>query len=124
MISPTHPDVIAVHPLDRWYPPVPDRPTRVVALTPMQCNMLTSLCEDKSNEAIARDWGVEVDTVKTHLKRVFRAIGVTQRVKAVALVWSGEVEIHRKRPTSRWPDPGPPIEAATLRGGPPYPPRS
>lgn len=99
--------------LPRWYPPVAKDTPREVALSPMQCNILGSLCEGKSNLRIAQDWGIEIDTVKTHLKRLYELLGALDRVHAVTLVISGIVDVRRKPPSRRWPTP--PVAARPRR---------
>lgn len=111
--------------LERWYPPVPQGEIRTVALPPMQCNILSSLCEGKSNAMIAEEWGIAEDTVKTHLKRAFGVLGARDRVHAVTLVLTEMVVVRRKPQTLRWPTVGRhPAQPATLTPRPPYPPAS
>jgi DNA-binding NarL/FixJ family response regulator len=38
----------------------------------------------KSNKAVAREMGVSVSTVKTHLRAVFERLGARSRTQAVA----------------------------------------
>lgn len=101
--------------MDRWRPtPHTGRP-RIVALSPMLVNVLDSLCEGKPNAAIAEDWGISEDTVKTHLKRLFRALGARDRVHAVVLVLAAAVDVRIKPATGRW-------AAAEVLGRTPPPP--
>lgn len=88
--------------LVRWEPPTDVGRKLSVPLPPMLVNVLESLCEGKPNAEIARDWGISVDTVKTHLKRLFGKIGARDRAHAVALVMSGTVEIQVKQADNRW----------------------
>lgn len=85
-----------------WQPPVPAGEPRQVALSVMLLNVLESLCEGKSNSEIADDWGISEDTVKTHMRRLFRALNANNRLHAAALVWSGVVEVVPKPPGARW----------------------
>ena len=57
--------------------------TTTPRLTPRQHEVLSWLCEGLPNKLIARRLGISEKTVKTHLTRVFREIGVTDRVQAV-----------------------------------------
>jgi predicted ArsR family transcriptional regulator len=84
-------------------------------------NVLDSLCEARTNREIARDWGISEDTVKTHLKRLFAALGATCREHAIVLVFSGAVDVWIKPPQGRWAERD---QTATLRQVAPYPPRS
>lgn len=59
---------------------VPQRPSR---LTPRQLQVLRSLAQGKPNKLIARDLDVSENTVKAHLKAVFRVLGARNRTEAV-----------------------------------------
>jgi len=51
-------------------------------LTPREREVLTLVAQGKANKQIARELGISEKTVKTHLTRVFEAIGVTDRTAA------------------------------------------
>lgn len=87
--------------LTTWTPPQHDGPPRNVQLPTMLANVLESLCEGKSNRQIATDWGISEDTVKTHMRRLFRKIGARDRLHAAVLVYNGElqVQVRPKEPT-------------------------
>ena len=51
-------------------------------LTPREREVLTLVAQGKANKLIARELGISEKTVKTHLTRVFEAIGVTDRTAA------------------------------------------
>ena len=90
--------------LPRWLPaPFTGDPV-LVDLSPMLVNVLESLCEGKSNQMIADDWGVSEDTVKTHLKRLYVRLGARDRVHAVSLVFTRAVDVRAKpaRHSSAW----------------------
>lgn len=53
-------------------------------LTPRQLQVLASLSEGKPNKLIARDLDVSENTVKAHLKSVFRILGARNRTEAVS----------------------------------------
>lgn len=55
------------------------------ALSPQQQAVLRVLLRGVSDKVIARELDVEVSTVKTHKKIVFRRLGVNSRAEAVAL---------------------------------------
>lgn len=61
-------------------PPGGDR----VTLTPQQCKVLEVLATGKSNKEIARKLGICEGTVKVHVNAAYRALGVHNRVAAVA----------------------------------------
>lgn len=86
----------------RWYPdlftPSEERPYREVQLTRMQRCVLESLCEGKSNLLIKDDWGIEEDTVKSHVKALLRITGARDRTHLVAMAYSLELQITLKRP--------------------------
>jgi DNA-binding NarL/FixJ family response regulator len=105
--------------LVRWRPAPALGAPRVVELSPMLVNVLDSLCEGKSNKQVKDDWGISEDTVKTHIKRLLRALDARDRLHAAVLVWSGAVEIRRKPVDPRWAKPPArtrPAEALTAVG--------
>ncbi|NTZ42874.1 response regulator transcription factor [Altererythrobacter sp. SALINAS58] len=55
-----------------------------VSLTPQQCKVLDVLATGKSNKEIARMLGICEGTVKVHVNAAYRALGVHNRVAAVA----------------------------------------
>lgn len=115
--------------LEQWRPEPPAGDTKMVALSPMLRNVLESLCEGKSNKQIMADWGIAEDTVKTHMRRLFQALGANDRLHAVALVWSGTVDVRLKADVGRWADPNdhhgpPPVVDGTQGRAALYPPRS
>jgi DNA-binding NarL/FixJ family response regulator len=58
-------------------------PDPLAGLSPRERDVLGLLLEGLPNKLIARRLGITEKTVKTHLTRVFRTIGVTDRVQAV-----------------------------------------
>lgn len=57
---------------------------RSIKLTPRQLQVLTSLSEGKPNKIIARELDVSENTIKAHLKSVFRILGARNRTEAVS----------------------------------------
>jgi DNA-binding CsgD family transcriptional regulator len=57
-------------------------------LTRAEARVLAALSSGLSNGEIARQLCISVDTVKTHLQRVFRKLGVTSRAQALLAVQS------------------------------------
>lgn len=53
-------------------------------LTPTQLDVLGRVAAGGSNKSIARDMGISVSTVKTHLRHVFARLEVSSRTQAVA----------------------------------------
>jgi DNA-binding NarL/FixJ family response regulator len=53
-------------------------------LTPREIEILLALRDGLSNKAIARRLGISQHTVKFHAESIFRKLGVTNRVEAVA----------------------------------------
>ena len=88
--------------LEQWKPPAAAVEPRIVALSPMLRNILESVCEAKSNDEIKDDWGIALDTVKTHMRRLLKALGARDRVHAIALVYSGAVEVRVKPAVGQW----------------------
>jgi DNA-binding NarL/FixJ family response regulator len=63
-----------------------------LGLTPRQYDTLMCLVQGKSNKAIARELGLSVETVKSHIAAVLRALNVSSRTQAV-LVLSQVVDL-------------------------------
>jgi len=98
---------------------------RTAVVTPMLARVLQSLLEGKTNSKIGADWGIEIDTVKTHMRRLFTVLGARDRVHAVILVRSGEVCVWIKPESGRWGSSeqhASSFDAATLGSAAPYPP--
>lgn len=58
-------------------------PDPLAGLSPREREVLAALLDGLPNKLIARRLGISEKTVKTHLTRVFRQLGVTDRVQAV-----------------------------------------
>jgi len=54
-------------------------------LTPREQEVLQELAQGHGNRAIAERLFLSEDTVKSHLPKVYRKLGVTSRAEAVAL---------------------------------------
>lgn len=59
-------------------------PAPLPAVSPRQAEILQWLREGKSNEEIGRLLGISALTVKNHLQRLYRQLGVSNRAHAVA----------------------------------------
>lgn len=80
----------------RWYPPpVPDRPP-LVLLTARQADVLAGICLGQTNAHIGRRLFITEECVKTHVRRILRAMGARNRCDAAALACSGRLAIHVK----------------------------
>jgi DNA-binding NarL/FixJ family response regulator len=75
-----------------WQPPARPGPPRTAEITPQMAVVLSLLCLGLNNREIARRLFVTVDTVKTHMRRLYAAIGARDRVDAVGLALSGQVQ--------------------------------
>jgi two-component system nitrate/nitrite response regulator NarP len=60
----------------------------VAGLTERERDLLGALCEGATNADLARRFGISLQTVKFHLKKVYAKIGVSNRAGAVALYLS------------------------------------
>lgn len=63
--------------------PRPQRGDDSEILTPRQKEVLALLAEGKSNKAIASELGLSPGTVKVHMTRIFKSLGVSNRTEAV-----------------------------------------
>ena len=69
--------------VDRLLTPSPALAGRNVSLTDRELAVLQLLPSMMSNEQIARELFVSVNTVKVHLKSLYRKLGVSSRREAV-----------------------------------------
>ena len=53
------------------------------SLTPRQVDILLSVARGYTNKDIARRFGISTATVQTHINAIFRALGVSNRTRAV-----------------------------------------
>ena len=58
------------------------RPTKAPPLSNRELEVLMLLIEGKSNQRIASELVVSVNTVKTHLKNIYEKLGVHGRTRA------------------------------------------
>ncbi len=56
-------------------------------LSPRERQLLVRIADGRTNEEIAADLGVAVDTVKTTLMRLRKKLGAANRAHAVHLGW-------------------------------------
>jgi PAS domain S-box-containing protein len=61
-----------------------DSPTAPPHLTPRQVEVLRLLEQGRSTKQIAAELHLTTETVRTHIRRLFRALGVNSRLEAVA----------------------------------------
>lgn len=59
------------------------QPAMLRLLSPREQEVLAAVVEGKRNKEIARELGVSVGTVKTHLRHIFRKLTVDDRVTAI-----------------------------------------
>jgi PAS domain S-box-containing protein len=60
-------------------------------LTPRQAEVLRLLERGHSTEQIARELNLSVETVRNHIRRMLRALGVHSRIEAVAMARHGDL---------------------------------
>ena len=63
-------------------PPQEDDPAAAAGLTERETAMLRALARGLSNAAISREFWVTEQTVKFHLKNIYRSVGVKNRTEA------------------------------------------
>ncbi|MGA9873001.1 MAG: LuxR C-terminal-related transcriptional regulator [Rhodococcus sp. (in: high G+C Gram-positive bacteria)] len=61
----------------------PDRDTTTVRLSPREMDLLHELPSFRTTESIAADQFISINTVKTHLRGIYRKLGVTNRRDAI-----------------------------------------
>jgi DNA-binding NarL/FixJ family response regulator len=74
-------------------PDAGDTPARAAGLTERETAILSALARGLSNEAIAKELWVAEQTVKFHLTKIYRKLGVANRTEAARLAYqNGLVE--------------------------------
>ena len=68
-------------------------PPRTAIITVRQAECLDFLCDGLTARQIGAEFGIAEDSVKTHLKRLYRALGARDRAHAVGLVLTGRVDV-------------------------------
>lgn len=67
-----------------------DRVSRLdAALTPRERELLRCVLDGLSNKLIARELGLALPTVKSHVKNILRKIGATSRADAISRIYKG-----------------------------------
>lgn len=61
-----------------------DRPVLIEPLTAKERKVLQGLTEGLSNQQLADQYYLSVNTIKTHLKNIYRKLSVSNRAEAVA----------------------------------------
>lgn len=79
-----------------WSPPPLPADQSIAVITPRQADVLTGIHLGLSNLQIGRRFYIAEDTVKTHAKALYRALGAKDRAHAVALTASGHVSVYVK----------------------------
>ena len=69
--------------------PSPPRGPWEALLAPQQRKVAHGAARGLSNEQIADELGISIETVRTHLEQVYQALGVRSRVELVALAMRG-----------------------------------
>jgi LuxR family maltose regulon positive regulatory protein len=64
--------------------PVPEPARDEILLSPRERDILQLLVRGQTNKAIARALNVAPETIKTHIKRIFQKLNVTNRAQAVS----------------------------------------
>ncbi len=64
-------------------------------LTPREREIVYLVAEGLSNKRIAARLGISIDTVSTHLRRIFAKLGVTSRSAMVAYLFEVELQLAR-----------------------------
>lgn len=69
---------------------------KIYGLTPAEARVVGRILVGRTLEESARDLGVGLETVRTHLQRVFRKVGTTRQADLVRLLLAGPARL-------RWP---------------------
>ena len=75
-------------PIDRWRPPRLTCPVDPPALSRREAQMLVALCLGHTFPQIAERLGLSQNTIRTHVRLLYRKIGADNRSHAVALAYA------------------------------------
>ena len=64
---------------------MPENKSSRPKLTPQEINVLAYICDGYSNQKIANELGIALDTAKEHVRRIFKALGAFNRAQAAAI---------------------------------------
>jgi DNA-binding NarL/FixJ family response regulator len=78
--------------VSRWIPP--PQPGPPIVITPRRAEVLTCLCRGMSYADIGRELYVTENTVRTHVRRLFRAAGARDRAHLVAITSGRQVIVY------------------------------
>ncbi|MBN1362592.1 MAG: helix-turn-helix transcriptional regulator [Sedimentisphaerales bacterium] len=74
--------------------------TRGLSLSPQQDALARNLLSGKSDKQIAREMGIAVPTVRSHITRLFRKFDVCDRIELILLLVACLQASHESRPMS------------------------
>jgi DNA-binding NarL/FixJ family response regulator len=77
----------------------PEAAPKALGLTPREGHVVALIAEGAANKEIARELGLSMNTVKSHIRTAYRAMGVSSRTQAV--LWAVEHGITAPRLTLR-----------------------
>ena len=63
------------------------RTSTLATLTSRECDILTLMAEGLSNQEIGESLSISIETVRTHVKRVYAKLGARDRVHAVIVAY-------------------------------------
>jgi DNA-binding NarL/FixJ family response regulator len=58
-------------------------------LTERECELLQAFADGFTSPAIAKEWDISVQTVRTYKERIFVKLGCHYITEAVAIAWRG-----------------------------------
>lgn len=75
-----------------WRPPRLAAPGAAI-ISARQAQILAGICHGYTDERIGRDLHITDNTVKTHIKRLLRAVDARNRTHLAALACSGQLAV-------------------------------
>jgi DNA-binding CsgD family transcriptional regulator len=69
-------------------PGQPARDLSLFGLTPRELEVLTLVASGRANAHAAQELGISAATIKTHLERIYRKLGVKGRSEAARMLWT------------------------------------
>ena len=73
-----------IHKILELFPRQPAVKTKLDELTPREQDVLHSLAAGNSYKMVAHELGISIDTVRTHIKRIYKKLQVHSVAEAIA----------------------------------------
>ena len=77
----------------QFFLPIQDLPSKTISkLTPRQMEIVKALSEGLSYKMIGSELSISIDTVRTHIKKIYRSLEVNSKIEVINLYRDGKLE--------------------------------